>query len=184
MPEWGSGRGRAAGGNIRGNIQIVHIVHSVHIPGRIGRSGRIGRIDTRVTRLRAWSRLTGWRFESLRGFFVVRRARYPASADLCDTTLEVGSSKWLPRERRVMSVQFDPSRNRRRKEQLPSRPIAARLAAEHPPTLLAPMSFTATATPGASFRTCNAAHPRRGAACGRYVLARPAAPGRRAPAPR
>ena len=52
-------------GNIRGNIQIVHCVHSVQIRVRSGRrrTHQDGS-DTRVTRLRAWSTLSGWRFES------------------------------------------------------------------------------------------------------------------------
>ena len=40
-------------------------VHIVQIPGRSGRSGRdMDGSDTWVTRLRAWSGMTGWRFES------------------------------------------------------------------------------------------------------------------------
>ena len=54
-----------ARGNIRGNIQIVRYVHIVRAPGRSGRSGaHTDGYDTRVTRLRAWSGITGWRFES------------------------------------------------------------------------------------------------------------------------
>ena len=52
-------------GNIRGNIRIVRCVRIVPHVGTIRTVWRdADGYDTRVTRLRAWSGITGWRFES------------------------------------------------------------------------------------------------------------------------
>ena len=54
-----------ARGNIRGNIQIIRCVRIVRDVGTIRTIWHAtDGYDTRVTRLRAWSGITGWRFES------------------------------------------------------------------------------------------------------------------------
>jgi hypothetical protein len=91
LGSWAARRVRFTGrGNICGNIQLVRCVHIFHsaIPDCALRHGPDAP-DTRVTRLRAWSRLTGWRFESSSA-----HREGPANAGLSSLWDVLGNISW------------------------------------------------------------------------------------------